>query len=118
MRVTGRYVLAVNQYAADLSDGHVAQASINSAMNERGSRIIDGDSGHVWLGQPREAAAYYLGLVDVFAHRRGVLAADYPDEVQQVRAEVLPGTGKVPEWFARGSQDAAWCLKHDPGGAS
>lgn len=110
MRITGEAVRMLSLYARVLSNGYVGEAQLGQDIGH-GSRIIDGNSQVVWLGKPREAAAYYLGQIDAFASERGVILAQYPADVAAVRAEILPGnTGPhdagQARWYTLGRQDA------------
>jgi hypothetical protein len=105
MRITKESARVVSRYAGVLSNGYVAEVGTGSDIG-RGSRILDGNSQYVWLSKPRAATAYYLGQVDAFTHARGMVLADYPGEVAEIRAE-LRGNGdrEVDEWYSLGIAD-------------
>lgn len=106
MRITKDVVREISQYAGALSNGYVREVQTGEDLGH-GTRIMDANSQQVWLGRPRHAAAYYLGQVDAFADARGVILADYPQEVQAARAE-LRGSGAdgpIDEWYSRGAAD-------------
>jgi hypothetical protein len=110
MRITGESVRTVSRYARQLSNNYVAEVELGMDTGG-GARILDGNSQVVWQGKPREAAAYYLGQVDMFASERGIILADYPAEVQEIWSEVLADAGVVPsaaiaQWYAMGRSDA------------
>jgi len=112
MRITKEHVRTVSAYARALSNNYVAEAEFGTDLGA-GSRIMDGNSQVVWLGQPREAAAYYIGQVDAFADARGVILADYPPEVAEVRSEVRgSATVRVDEWYSLGVVDGKSRTKH------
>lgn len=106
MRITKDVVREINKYAGALSNGYVREVLTGENLGY-GARIMDANSQQVWLGKPREAAAYYLGQVDVFADARGVILADYPEGVQAARAELRGGgaDGPTDEWYSLGVSD-------------
>lgn len=106
MRITKESARTVSQYAHALSGGYVGVVQTGSDIGN-GSRIMDGNSQQVWLGKPRESTAYYLGQVDAFADARGVILADYPDDVAEIRREIDPPAtrGEVAYWYALGMAD-------------
>lgn len=107
MRITGEHARAVSEWAHRLSNGYVAVVDTGTDIGQ-GSRIFDGNSGHVWRGEPREATAYYLGQADVFCTARGVALADWPAGLAEVRAELRGGPvpPSVDEWYSVGWRDA------------
>ncbi len=116
MRITGEAVREISQWAAALSNGYVGEVQLGQDLGN-GSRIMDANSQVVWLGKPREAAGYYLGQVDAFASERGIILAQYPARVAEVRAEILPGNTeptdpKVARWYTLGRQDAMSRTEH------
>jgi hypothetical protein len=112
MRITSESARTVSRYAGVLSGGYVQEIRSGADIGN-GARIFDGNSQQVWLAQPREATAYYVGQVDGFAHARGVILADYPADVQEIRAE-LRGNGNqsVDEWYSLGLADAQSRVEH------
>jgi hypothetical protein len=120
MRITGEVVRTISKYARALSNNYVAEVQVGSDIGH-GARIMDGNSQVVWLSKPREAAAYYLGQVDAFAAARGIILADYPAEVAEARAEVLPrmpsrdtasGPGRPTNWYELGRSDGEARIKY------
>lgn len=117
MRITKESARTVSQYAHELSNGYVGVVGAGSDLGN-GSRIMDQNSQHVWLGQPREATVYYLAQVVVFTSVRGVYLTDWPTEVQEIRAELL-GTEDWPvgrpsfrQWYETGLIDGRSRVQH------
>lgn len=105
MRITSDVVREISRYAGLLSNGYVRDVQTGRDQGSA-ARILDGNSQTVWLGKPREAAAYYLGQVDAFANARGVALGDYPLTVAEARSEIHPGAiGQVAHWYMVGQMD-------------
>lgn len=116
MRITGRGVRELSEYAAVLSNGYVGVVQLGEDIGH-GARIMDANSQVVWRGKPREAAAYYLGQIDAFADARGVILAEYPTTVAEIWAEIMVGGGVPPRdgeayWYRLGREDAVSRTEH------
>lgn len=114
MRITAESARIVSAYAGQLSNGYVGQVQTGSDIGN-GARIMDGNSQTVWLAQPREAVAYYLGQIDVYAAARGMTPFNLPDDIQAIRDTVLnteTPRATVTEWYATGLEDGRSRVEH------
>lgn len=108
MRITGRHAQDMSVYANEISNGRIGVCNLGADLGS-GSRVIDNNRQLVWLGQPREAAAYYIGQIDAYREALGQAENPLPDSVRAVRLEILEDDhrDKVVAWYQRGVNDGA-----------
>jgi len=110
MRITGTTAQDMSRYANEISDGGISVCNVGADLGH-GARVIDGDEQLVWLGQPREATAYYLGQIEGYRDVKGLGDVPLPSHVQEARDEINLDIGRkasIAKWYARGKSTGAY----------
>lgn len=103
--ITESKVRTVSDQAAQMSGGWFGLQAVGGDIGH-GTRYIDRRIQLVWQGNgaSRQAASYYLGIVD--ALNTDGTVGDLPADVNAVRQELVGGDGWSEKWASQGHADA------------
>lgn len=104
IRYSTSRVQIVQKYAELVSDKAFRNAGAGGDLG-RGSRIFHGEQRWVWVGENRQAAAYYLGVIMCYVD--GDVSA-LPDDVREIHDDLIHCTGRVGAEYQRGYDDARY----------
>jgi len=112
--ITEGKVRTVSDQAHAMSGGWFGLGGVGGDIGH-GTRYIDSLQQIVWLGKnggSRQAASYYIGIVDALNSDAGGVIGDLPAEVNAVRAELVDGDGWSEKWATQGHNDAQSWLRN------
>ena len=111
--ITEGKVRTVSDQARAMSGGWFGLQAVGGDIGH-GTRYIDSVQQLVWQGRngARQAASYYLGIVDALNSDAGAVTGDLPAEVNAVRAELVDGAGWSEKCATQGHNDAQSWLRN------